>query len=114
MNDSRDLDACRNCGHWAHPTGAAGSCAVVWMGERCGCRRLTLPDPHAYTAAMYGSSWADGPVTDHPTITAVRRWAEEYGTTADLCIIRDHRGREVARHVRDTSGDGTRWHRGTL
>jgi hypothetical protein len=69
---------------------------------------------NVYTAELSGSSWADGPVMDHPTITEARRWDEEYGTTADLCVIRDHRGREVARHVRDTSGDGTRWRRGTV
>jgi hypothetical protein len=75
---------------------------------------MTRPDPHAYTAQIFGSSWAVGPVTDHPTITAARRWAEEHGTTADLCTIRDRQGREVARHVRDTEGDGTCWHRGTI
>ena len=109
--DSRRLSDCPNCGHDWHPAGAAGSCAVVWMGETCGCRRMTRPDPHAYTAQLYGSSWADGPKADHPTITAARRWAEEYGTTADLCIIRNRAGREVARHVRDTAGDGARWDR---
>jgi hypothetical protein len=75
---------------------------------------MTRPDPHAYTAEMFGSSWTVAPKTEHSTITLARRWAEEYGTTADLCVIHDHRGREVARHVRDTSGDGTRWHRGTV
>ncbi|MDA8237388.1 MAG: hypothetical protein M0T75_05825 [Chloroflexi bacterium] len=73
---------------------------------------MTRPDPHAYRAELFGSSWTSGPTTDHPTIGAARRWAESFGTTADLCVIRDRRGREVARHVRDTAGDGTRWHRG--
>jgi hypothetical protein len=35
--DSRDLDACPECGHWSHPTDGNG-CSVIWMGERCGCR----------------------------------------------------------------------------
>lgn len=34
--DARDLDTCRRCGHWAHPSGGAG-CRVSWMGEPCGC-----------------------------------------------------------------------------
>lgn len=44
--DSRDLDSCPNCGHWWHPTGNAGSCSVIEMGERCGCRtRKPAPAP---------------------------------------------------------------------
>jgi hypothetical protein len=73
---------------------------------------MTRPDPHAFTAELYGSSWAVGPKTDTPTITAARRWAEDFGTMADGCVIRNRAGREAARHVRDTAGDGTRWYRG--
>ena len=61
-----------------------------------------------YTAHLSGHSWARGPVANFSTITACRRWAEEYGTTADWCIITDARGREVAQHRRDPNGDGTR------
>lgn len=57
------------------------------------------------------------------TITEARRWAEEHGTTADLCTISDlrrwvpradHPARRhpvVAVHRRDPNGDGTRWYR---
>jgi hypothetical protein len=43
--DSRRLLDCPNCGHGWHPSGAAGSCPVVWMGERCNCRRMSRPKP---------------------------------------------------------------------
>lgn len=112
--DARRLSECPNCGHDWHPSGAAGSCAVVWMGERCGCRRMTRPDPHACTAEMFGSSWAVGPVTDHPTITEARRWAESFGTTADVCVITTPSGRRIAEHRRDPNGDGTHWFRAVL
>jgi hypothetical protein len=65
-----------------------------------------------YTATLSGSQWATGPVATFPTISAAREWAEAYGTTADRCEITDHKGRVVSVHVRDTSGDGTRWFRG--
>jgi len=53
------------------------------------------------------------------TITAARRWAEDYGTTANWCLIlqmgRDHDGNPVGtvvgEHRRDPNGDGTRWFR---
>ena len=109
------LDECQTCGY--QPLGPADVAAHVHCPE-CGALpddahgdHAAGPDRHAYTAQLYGSSWAVGPVTDHPTITDARRWAEEYGSTADLCVIRDHRGREVARHVRDTAGEGARWNR---
>ena len=41
--DSRRLSDCPNCGHDWHPSGAAGSCPVIWMGGRCGCRRMSRP-----------------------------------------------------------------------
>jgi len=45
--DSRNLISCPNCGHWWHPSGATGSCSVIWMGERCNCRRMSRkPKPH--------------------------------------------------------------------
>ena len=42
MMDSRDLNACHECGHWDHPRGDENvdgwnGCDVRWMGERCGC-----------------------------------------------------------------------------
>lgn len=73
---------CPNCGHDWHPSGSAGSCAVIWMGDRCACRRMSAPDPDRYTAGLSGSSWAEGPTATFPTIAAARQWAEEYGTTA--------------------------------
>ncbi|MDP2350088.1 MAG: hypothetical protein Q8M74_02915 [Chloroflexota bacterium] len=109
--DARTLSACPNCGHDWHPSGAAGSCAVSWMGERCGCRRMSLPDRGRFRAELSGSSWAIGPMATFATIRECRRWAEAYGTTADRCTIAARSGRVVALHVRDTSGDGTRWYR---
>ncbi len=93
---------CPNCGHDWHPSGAAGSCAVLWMGERCACRRMSPPDPDRYRAELGGSAWAIGPVASFATIRAARHWAEEYGSTADRCIVTDRRrGRIVAEHRRD-------------
>ncbi len=105
---------CPNCGHDWHPSGSGGSCAVIWMGAGCGCRRMSAPDPDRYTAHVFGSSWAAGPSASFATITAARRWAEEHGTTADRCIVTDRRrGRIVAEHRRDRNGDGRRWYRAT-
>lgn len=67
-----------------------------------------------YTATISGSSYSAGPTAEFPTITAARQWAEEYGTTADRCTITDAKGRVVAKHRRDTSGDGTRWFKAAL
>lgn len=67
-----------------------------------------------YTAEIFGSSWRQGPICEFDTITAARRWAEEYGTTADGCTIHDRQGRQIAAHRRDTSGDGTRWFRAAV
>ena len=61
-----------------------------------------------YTAEISGSSWSRGPVAEFATIKAARRWAEEYGSTADACTIRNRRGRTVALHRRDPSRD--RWY----
>lgn len=43
------------------------------------------------------------------TITAARKEAEAYGTTASSCAILTASGKCIARHVRDDNGDGTRW-----
>lgn len=67
-----------------------------------------------YTARVSGHSWSVGPTAEFPTITACRKWAEEYGTTADWCSIEDSKGREVACHRRDSSKDGTRWYRAAI
>lgn len=68
-----------------------------------------------YTAHVSGHSWSVGPVAEFQTITACRRWAEEYGTTADWCIITDSKGREVAKHLRGGGcGDGDRWYRAAV
>lgn len=67
-----------------------------------------------YTAEISGASIARGARAEFDTIRAAREWAEEYGTTADSCTIADRKGRTVAEHRRDTSGDGTRWYRATV
>lgn len=67
-----------------------------------------------YRAEVAGSSWAQGPVAEFPTIRECRAWAEEYGTTADRCSIFDRMGNHVAEHRRDLSGDGSRWYRATV
>ena len=64
-----------------------------------------------YLAEIGGSSWRQGPRAEFATIREARAWAEEYGTTADRCVITDRHGAIVARHSRDTSGDGARWFR---
>lgn len=63
-----------------------------------------------YAAELFGNSWKQGPRAEFATITAARKWAEEFGTTADRCVITS-RGKVVAEHRRDLSGDGTRWFR---
>ena len=65
-----------------------------------------------YTAELFGSSWAQGPVQQFPTITAARKWAEEYGTTADWCRISDAKGNLIAGHRREPSS-GT-WFRAAV
>ena len=67
-----------------------------------------------YTATISGISWSRSPVAEFATVTAARKWAEEYGTTADSCIITDATGREVASHRRDSNGNGTSWYRASL
>lgn len=111
MADARALSACPWCGHDWHPSGAAGSCPVIWMGAVCACRRMTLPDPGRYTATLSGPAWTSGPMARFATIREARSWAESYGTTADRCVIMTRNGRVVAEHRRDTSGDGSRWYR---
>jgi hypothetical protein len=64
-----------------------------------------------YTARIGGHSWSRGPEAEFGTIRECRAFAESYGSTADYCTIEDHKGRAVASHRRDTSGDGMRWFR---
>jgi len=64
-----------------------------------------------YKAEMFGSAWAQGPIAHFRTIRQCREWAEEYGTTADLCVISDAKNRTVARHKR---GNGTQWYKATI
>lgn len=66
-----------------------------------------------YTAEIFGPSWKQGPTAEFETIAAAREWAESYGTTADSCTIRNTTGRDVAKHVRDKNGDGSRWFKGS-
>lgn len=66
-----------------------------------------------YTAELFGSGWAQGPRATFATIHECREWAEEYGTTADECVIYKN-GKVVARHKRDTNGNGMEWFEATL
>ena len=58
-----------------------------------------------YNARIGGSSWSRGPTADFQTIKECRDWAEDYGTTADWCVIHDRKGRVVAEHRRDPSSN---------
>ena len=62
-----------------------------------------------YLAEIGGSFWRHGPQAEFETIREARRWAEEFGATADSCTITDRHGKVVAIHSRDPSGDGSRW-----
>jgi len=44
------------------------------------------------------------------TIAEARAWAQGHGRAADWCVIR-YAGRVVARHERETTGDGLGWFR---
>ncbi len=66
-----------------------------------------------YTAEMFGSQWATGPVATFNRIRDARAWAEEYGTTADRCVIYCNRKR-VAVHARNKQGSGTGWYRASV
>jgi hypothetical protein len=62
-----------------------------------------------YAAELFGPSWKNGPIMEFSTIREARNWAEEYGMTADKCVITNRSGVEVAQHRRDMNGDGARW-----
>lgn len=62
-----------------------------------------------YVAEIFGSSWSKGPQSPFKTITEARKWAESFGTGADICYIKSNSGNLVAVHRRDQSGEGTRW-----
>lgn len=72
------------------------------------------PATQKYRAEVFGSAWSRGPTLRTDTITAARAWAEEYGTTADRCVITDRAGNVVAEHRRDPNGDGTRWFKASV
>jgi len=63
----------------------------------------------SYTAEVGGRNWTSVPPVTVASIDAARAYAEEYGTTADWCVIRDVTGLVVATHVRDQSGRGLDW-----
>jgi hypothetical protein len=71
---------------------------------------MTTKQPRLYRAKIGGAAWAEGPTAEFRTIREARAWAEEYGTTADYCLIFDLKGRLVAEHRRDTGSPG-RWYR---
>lgn len=64
-----------------------------------------------FTAEIGGASWANPTVATFDTIKAARRWAEEFGSTADWCRVTDGKKRIVASHRRDASGNGMKWFR---
>jgi|KBSMisStaDraftv2_1062788.scaffolds.fasta_scaffold03160_20 hypothetical protein len=68
-----------------------------------------MTKPVEFTAELFGPSWAQAPVSKFSTIQECRNWAEEYGTTANACTIRNNKGRVVGRHVRDPHDNGLRW-----
>jgi hypothetical protein len=63
-----------------------------------------------YVAELGRRDSAAAHTANFNTIADARRWAQDHGSAADWCVIRCA-GREVARHQRDTSGDGLRWFR---
>jgi hypothetical protein len=66
-----------------------------------------------YIATVGGHSMR---AVDYPvaTITAGRRAAEDYGTTADWCTIKTRAGKIVASHVRSNEGNGQSWYKTTV
>lgn len=62
-----------------------------------------------YKAEIGGPNWAVPPVACFDTLTECRAFAESYGTTAQICIVRNLAGRVRAEYRRDTNGAGTRW-----
>ncbi len=64
-----------------------------------------------YYAYIEGNGIRAGAPAIRDTIRECRALAEEFGSMADRCRIEDAKGRVVAMHCRDTSGDGTRWYR---
>lgn len=62
-----------------------------------------------YTAVLSSDAqaWAH-----FDTVTECRRWAEEYGDTADRCEILNRNGLTVALHCRDSGANGRRWYKG--
>lgn len=60
-----------------------------------------------------GSSWSRGPEVEFDKLSMARKWAEEFGNTADRCDV--YRGdRLVASYRRDTNGDGRKWYRAAI
>lgn len=81
------------------------------------CNITSAQEPLSkYRAEIGGASWSQGPVAFFDTIREARAWAEEYGTTADICVISNARnGVVVARHLRDTSkSHAARWYKGEV
>ena len=66
-----------------------------------------------YVADVGGASSMFAPV-QLPSVRECRAHAESYGCTADWCEISDAKGRLVASHRRDKSGDGIRWFRAQI
>ncbi len=67
-----------------------------------------------YDADIYGSNVGNPYRIKFQTIKEAREYAESYGTQIDGAVIRNHNGKIVARHVRDTRGDGTRWFKASV
>ncbi len=63
------------------------------------------------TATLYGPALDGSAYAAVATVREARAWAESRGDGADQCEVTAENGRVVARHVRNTSGKGRRWHR---
>lgn len=61
-----------------------------------------------YLAELGGADAAKVQTAQFWTIAEAREWAQGHGKSADWCEIR-YAGKVVARHRRDTAGDGSQW-----
>lgn len=57
----------------------------------------------------YTATLDNGSSAQFATITEARRWAEQHGTAANRCVIKNLKGMPSGLHVRDTGGNGSRW-----
>lgn len=66
-----------------------------------------------FRAEIGGSSIGRPIEAEFNKLSEARRWAEEFGTTADRCNV--YRGeRLVASYRRDPNGNGTKWFKAAM